>query len=94
MLTDDGYARRGLVEWYEKHFKTTTTWHSLDLLLYIYLLEFPKWPLGQAQISLQTVNANIGGKHAEMLQRLQAYRRYLQELHDMLRLMPKIRGAQ
>jgi len=94
MLTDDGHAHRGLVGWYEERFKTTTTWRSLDLLLYIYLLEFPKWPLGQAQISIRTVNVNIGGDHAETYKRLQTYLRYLQELHHMLGLMPRTRGVQ
>lgn len=93
LLTDDRNALRGLVGWYEKRFKTATIWLSLDLLLYIYLLEFPKWPLVQAQVSLRTVNANMGGNQVEMVKRLRAYRRYLQELHDMLRLMPKVRGV-
>ncbi len=60
MLTDDMKAHRGLICWYENRFKTTKTWTSLDLLLHIYFVEFPKWPYAQAELTLQNVNAHIG----------------------------------
>ena len=91
MLTDDMNACRGLIDWYEKRFKTTRTWSSLDLLLHLYLILFPRWAYVQAQSVLRTVNSRIGGKQAEMMKRLQNHLGYLEELNGMLRALPRVK---
>lgn len=91
MLTDDMKASRGLIDWYEKRFKTTRTWSSLDLLLHLYLILFPRWAYVQAQSVLRTVNSRIGGKQAEMMKRLQNHLGYLEELNGMLRALPRVK---
>lgn len=91
MLTDDMKARRGLINWYENRFKTTKTWTSLELLLHIYLFMFPKWPYPQVELALQQVNAHVAGTRVEMTKRLREYRRYLMQLHTMLKGLPSVR---
>ena len=66
MLIDDMKAHRGLIDWYESRFKTTKTWTSLELLLHIYLVMFPKWPYVQAEAALRHVNPYVAGKKEEM----------------------------
>ena len=60
MLTDDMKAHRGLIDWCESRFKTTKTWTSLDLLMHIYLVVFPKWSYDRAESALRNVSALIG----------------------------------
>ena len=91
MLTDDMKAHRGLIKWYESRFKTTKTWTSLELLLHIYLVMFPKWPYPQVESALQQVNAHVAGTRVEMTKRLREYRRYLRQLHAMLKALPSVR---
>ncbi|MDE0396785.1 MAG: hypothetical protein OXL96_03160 [Candidatus Poribacteria bacterium] len=57
MLTDDMKAHRGLINWYQSQFKTVKTWTSLELLLHIYFVVFPKWSYDQAYSVLREVNA-------------------------------------
>ena len=57
LLTDDMNAHRGLIKWYGGRFKTVKTWTSLELLLHIYLVVFPKWSYDQADSALREVNA-------------------------------------
>ena len=94
MLTDDMNACRGLIAWYEERFKTTRTWSSLDLLLHLYLILFPRWAYVQAQSVLRTVNSRIGGKQAEMMKRLRNHLGYLEELNGMLRALPRVKKFQ
>ena len=91
MLTDDMKAHRGLINWYESRFKTTKTWTSLELLLHIYLAMFPKWPYPQVELALQQVNAHVAGTRVEMTKRLREYRRYLMQLHAMLKALPSVK---
>ena len=91
MLTDDRKARRGLINWYENRFKTTKTWTSLELLLHIYLAVFPKWSYAQVELALQQVNAHVAGTRVEMTNRLREYRRYLEQLHIMLKALPSVK---
>lgn len=91
MLVDDMKARRGLIAWYEKRFKTTQTWSSLELLMHLYLVTFPKWPYAQAKSALQVVNSRMGGAQGEITKRLRDRSRYLEELHNMLRALPRVR---
>ena len=91
MLTDDLKARRGLINWYESRFKTTKTWTSLELLLHIYFVMFPKWPYPQVELALQQVNAHVAGTQVEMTKRLREYRRYLEQLHTMLKALPSVK---
>lgn len=105
MLTDDMKAHRGLICWYESRFKTTKTWTSLELLLHIYLVMFPKWSYAQAESALRHVSTNMGAKETEegtegetneetkreMAKRLRTYRRYLEQLHVMLKALPRTR---
>ena len=91
MLTDDMKAHRGLIGWYESRFKITKNWTSLELLLHIYLVMFPKWPYAQVELSLQQVNVHIAGTRVEMTKRLREYRRYLMQLHAMLKGLPSVR---
>jgi hypothetical protein len=91
MLTDDMKAHRGLINWHESRFKITKTWTSLELLLHIYLVMFPKWPYAQVELSLQQVNVHIAGTRVEMTKRLREYRRYLMQLHAMLKGLPSVR---
>ena len=111
MLIDDLKAHRGLIDWCESRFKTTKTWTSLELLLHIYLVVFPKWPYDRAESALRDVNALIGPEKKieeeemeemeegevkevediqkkDMTKRLRKYRRYLIQLHDMLKTLP------
>lgn len=111
MLTDDMKAHRGLINWYESRFKTVKTWTSLELLLHIYLVVFPKWSYEQAHSALREVNALmdrekgmeeeemeeileeemeeiLDKKKKKMTKRLRKYRRYLMQLHDMLKTLP------
>ena len=60
LLTDDMKAHNGLIKWYESRFKTVKTWTSLELLLHIYLVVFPKWSYDQARFALREVNALMG----------------------------------
>ena len=112
LLTDDMTAHRGLINWYEDRFKTTKTWTSLDLLIHIYLVEFPKWSYDRAESALRDVNALMGPEKKieeeemeemeegeveeiedmqkkDMTKRLRSYRRYLMQLHDMLKTLPR-----
>ena len=91
MLTDDLKAHRGLINWYESHFKTTRTWNSLELLLHIYLVVFPKWSYAQAYSALRHINPHIAGTQQEMMKRLSKYRDCLKELDSMLRALPSVR---
>lgn len=91
MLTDDMKTHRGLIDWYEDRFKTTKTWTSLELLLHIYLVMFPKWPYNRAELALQQVNPHLAGTQVEMTKRLREYRRYLEQLHIMLKALPSVR---
>lgn len=91
VLIDDLRAQRGLLSWYDKHFKTLNPWTSLDLLMHIYLVKFPKWPLAQALTALRSVNARVGG--TEAARRLVRYRDHLRELHAMLGVLPRVRGV-
>ncbi|MDE0552579.1 MAG: hypothetical protein OXI24_00055 [Candidatus Poribacteria bacterium] len=91
MLTDDMKAHRGLIKWYENRFKTTKVWTSLELLLHIYLVMFPKWPYAQAESALQKVNTHLAGTRVEMTKRLREYRRYLMQLHIMLKALPSVK---
>ena len=91
MLTDDMKTHRGLMNWYEDRFKTTKTWTSLELLLHIYLFMFPKWPYPQVELALQQVNAHVAGTRVEMTKRLREYRRYLMQLHAMLKALPSVK---
>ena len=91
MLTDDMKAHRGLIHWYESRFKTTKVWTSLELLLHIYLAMYPKWPYAQADSALRLVNAQVAGTRAKMTQRLREYRRYLMQLHIMLKNLPSVK---
>lgn len=60
LLTDDVKAHNGLIKWYESRFKTVKTWTSLELLLHIYFVVFPKWPYYRAESALRDVNALMG----------------------------------
>ncbi len=91
MLIDDMKAHRGLVDWYESRFKATKTWTSLELLLHIYLVMFPKWSYAQVESALQQVNAHVAGTRVEMTKRLREYRRYLEQLHIMLKALPSVK---
>ena len=91
MLTDDMNACRGLIAWYEKRFKTTQTWSSLELLMHLYLVTFPKWPYAQAKSAVQAVNSRMGGAQGEITKRLRDQSRYLEELHKMLSALPRVR---
>ena len=91
MLTDDMNARRGFIDWYEKHFKTAKTWTSLDLLMHIYLAVFPKWSYVQAYSALKRVNPNVAGTREDITNRLSEYRDYLKLLDSMLKDMPSVR---
>ncbi len=111
MLTDDMKAHQNLIKWYESRFKTTKTWTSLELLLHIYLVMFPKWPYAQASSALRNVNTNMAAEKEteeetedktneetkrEMTKRLRTYSRYLEQLHIMLKALPrtkKFRGG-
>lgn len=91
MLTDDMKARRSLINWYENRFKITKTWSSLELLLHIYLVMFPKWQYSQAELALRQVNPHVAGTKREMTKRLHEYRRYLEQLHIMLKALPSVK---
>ena len=91
ILTDDRKARRSLIDWYENRFTATRTWSSLELLLHIYLVMFPKWPYAQAEAALRHVNPYVAGKKEEMTKRLRDYHRYLMQLHTMLKALPSVR---
>jgi hypothetical protein len=91
MLTDDMKAHRGLIDWCENRFKTTKTWTSLELLLHIYLVVFPKWSYVQAYSALRLINPHIAGTQKEMTERLSKYRDYLKELDSMLKALPSVR---
>ncbi|MDE0424961.1 MAG: hypothetical protein OXN25_08850 [Candidatus Poribacteria bacterium] len=91
MLTDDMNARRGFIDWYERHFKTAETWTSLDLLMHIYLVMFPKWSYVQAYSALRHVNPNVAGTREEITKRLSKYRGCLKLLDSMLKNMPSVK---
>ena len=91
MLTDDMKAHRGLINWYESRFQITKTWTSLKLLLHIYLVMFPKWPYNRAELALRQVNPYLAGTQVEMTNRLREYRRYLEQLHIMLKALPSVK---
>ena len=91
MLTDDMKAHRGLIDWCESRFKITKTWTSLELLLHIYLVVFPKWSYAQAYSALQLINPHIAGTQQEMTKRLSKYRHCLKELDSMLKALPSVR---
>ncbi len=91
MLTDDMNACRGLIAWYEERFKTMRTWSSLDLLMHLYLVLFPRWSYVLTEAALKTVNSRIGGKQAEMMKRLRNHLGYLEELNGMLRTLPRVK---
>ena len=84
MLTDDMRAQRGLIDWYEKRFKATRTWSSLDLILHIYLVVFPKWPYDRAESALRDVNALIGPeKEMEEEEMEEIEEEEMEEIEDM-----------
>jgi hypothetical protein len=83
-LTDDFNARRGFGSWFDRRFPVTHSWNSLDLILYIYLLQDRKWTLGDAASALRTVNARIGGTPSEAVTRFMEYRKRLTELDASL----------
>ena len=91
MLTDDMNSRRGFIGWYERHFKTTKTWTSLDLLMHIYLVMFPKWSYIQAYSALRHINPNIAGTREVVTRRLIKYRDCLKLLDCMLKDMPSVK---
>ena len=91
ILTDDRKARRGLLQWYENRFTATRTWSSLELFLHIYLVMFPKWPYAQAEAALRRVNPYVAGNKEKMTNRLREYRRYLEQLHIMLKALPSVK---
>lgn len=91
MLVDDLNARRGFIDWYEKHFKTIKIWTSLDLLMHIYLVMFPKWSYDQAYSALRLINPHVAGTQKEMTRRLSKYRDYLKELDSMLKALPSVK---
>ncbi len=91
MLTDDMKAHRGLIDWYKNRFKTTRTWTSLELLLHIYLVMFPKWSYAQADSALRLINPHIAGTQQEMTKRLSKCRDCLKELESMLKVLPSVR---
>ena len=91
MLTDDMKACRGLIAWYEKRFKTMRTWSSLDLVMHLYLVLFPRWKYVLAESALRTVNPRMGGKREEITTRLLNHIGYLEELNDMLSALPRVR---
>lgn len=91
MLVDDMKAHRGLLDWYESRFKTTKVWTSLELMLHIYLVMFPKWRYNKAELALRKVNPHLAGTQAEMTKRLRDYRRYLEQLHIMLKALPSVK---
>lgn len=91
MLIDDMKARRGLINWYEGLFKTTATWTSLDLLLHVYLVTYPKWLFSRARVALRTVITRMGGTPPEITKRIQDSYTCLQELHAMLRALPRVK---
>ena len=59
--------------------------------MHIYLFMFPKWPYAQVELALQQVNAHVAGTRMEMTNRLREYRRYLLQLHTMLKALPSVR---
>lgn len=67
----------------------TTVWTSLDLLVYIHTVVFPKYPFAQTDSDLRKVNARMGGVQAEATQRLQKYRRYISDSNTLLRVLPQ-----
>ena len=91
MLTDDMNAHQGFIDWCEKHFKTATTWTSLDLLMHIYLAVFPKWSYVQAYSALRRINPNVAGTREKITSRLSKYRDYLKLLDSMLKDMPSVK---
>lgn len=91
MLTDDMNAYRGFINWYENRFRTTRTWTSLDLLMHIYLVKFPRWQYAQAYSALRLINPHIAGTQQEMTKRLIKYRDYLKELDSMLKALPSVK---
>jgi len=91
MLIDDMKACRGLLKWYNERFKTTATWTSLDLLLHVYLVTYPKWPQVQARAALRTVIPRMGGTQAEITKRIRNSDSYLQELYTMLKALPRVK---
>lgn len=95
MLTDDMNACRGFIDWYEKHFRTIKIWTSLDLLMHIYLVMFPKWSYTRAEVVLQLIHPKVGGKRRktsmEMIKRLRKYRDYLKQLDAMLKALPSVK---
>jgi hypothetical protein len=89
LLSDDMNAYRGFVGWFEERFRVTSTWSSLDLLLYLYMSTYPKWPIAQAKQALRAVNARMSGPSAaELLKRLTTYRRYIDDSHALLSTLP------
>ena len=91
MLTDDMNSRRGFIGWYEKHFKTTKTWTSLDLLMHIYLVMFPRWSYIQAYSALRHINPNVAGTREVITKRLIKYRDCLKLLDSMLKDIPSVK---
>jgi len=91
LLTDDLSAHRGFVGWFEEHFRITKTWSSLDLMLYVYASTYPQWTMAQANVTLKTINARMGGPNAQVVNRLLTYRRFLKESDAMLAALPKPR---
>ena len=84
LLTDDMKAHRGLINWYESRFKTTKTWTSLDLLMHIYLVVFPKWSYDRAESTLRDVNALIGPeKKIEVEEMEEMEEEEVEEVEDM-----------
>jgi hypothetical protein len=92
LLTDDLNAHRGFVGWFEQRFRITKTWTSLDLLLYIYAVTHPHWPMAQASVTLQTINARMRGPNPMVvMRRLLEYRRYLNQSNALLNALPQPR---
>ena len=91
LLTDDLSAHRGFVGWFEQRFRITKIWTSLDLLLYLYAVTHPYWPMAQASVTLKTLNARMRGPHGIVVKRLLEYRGYLNQSNALLNSLPKPR---
>ncbi len=91
ILTDDTKAVNGLLKWFKEHFVGVDMWSSLDLILYLYMNTFPKWPFAQAQSAMRLVNSRIGGQQQEMMRRLGYYNKRLHGAHAILQSLPKVK---
>lgn len=90
LLCDDGKATRGLIRLFEEYSRAATSWTSLDLLINIYLVTYPRWSLKQARGAMRTVNARIGGISSEAIKRLSQYNKRLEKLDMLLADLPGV----